>query len=31
MNVLEAAAGHAVLTGQIRSFAAWVGDGRKLT
>ena len=31
MNDLETAAGHAVLTGQIRSFAAWVGDGRKLT
>jgi len=31
MNDLEAAAGHAVLTGQIRSFTAWVGTGRKLT
>jgi Plasmid pRiA4b ORF-3-like protein len=31
MNDLEAAAGHAVLTGQIRSFTAWVGSGRKLT
>jgi len=31
MNDLETAAGHAVLTGQIRSFTAWVGDGRKLT
>jgi hypothetical protein len=31
MNNLEAAAGHAVLTGQIRSFTAWAGTGRKLT
>ena len=31
MNDLEAAAGHAVLTGQIRSFTAWAGAGRKLT
>jgi hypothetical protein len=31
MNDLEAAAGHAVLTRQIRSFTAWVGAGRKLT
>jgi Plasmid pRiA4b ORF-3-like protein len=31
MNDLETTAGHAVLTGQIRSFTAWVGDGRKLT
>lgn len=31
MNDLEAAAGHVVLTGQIRSFTAWVGAGRKLT
>jgi hypothetical protein len=31
MNDLEVAAGHAVLTGQIRSFTAWVGTGRKLT
>jgi hypothetical protein len=31
MNDLETAAAHAVLTGQIRSLAAWVGDGRKLT
>src|SRR5216683_956717 len=31
MNDLEAAAEHAVLTGQIRSLVAWVGSGRKLT
>ena len=31
MNDLEAAAGHVVLTGQVRSFTVWVGDGRKLT
>jgi hypothetical protein len=31
MNDLEAAAEHAVLTGQIRSLVAWVGPGRKLT
>ncbi len=31
MNDLEAAAEHAVLTGQVRSFVAWVGSGRKLT
>jgi len=31
MDDLEQAAEHATLTGQIRSFAAWVGDGRKLT
>ena len=31
MNDLETAAGHAVLTRQIRSFTAWVGTGRKLT
>lgn len=31
MNDPETAAGHAVLTGQIRSFMAWVGDGCKLT
>ena len=31
MNDLETAAGHAVLTRQIRSFTAWVGDGCKLT
>jgi len=31
MNDLEAAAGHAVLIGQIRLFTAWVGAGRKLT
>jgi hypothetical protein len=31
MNDLEAAAGQAVLTGQIRSFIAWAGAGRKLT
>jgi hypothetical protein len=29
--MLEAAAGKAELTGQIRSFLAWVGPGRKLT
>jgi hypothetical protein len=31
MNDLETAAGNTVLIGQIRSFTAWVGDGRKLT
>src|SRR6266571_3967711 len=31
MNDLEAAAEHAVLTGQVRSLVAWVGSGRKLT
>jgi Plasmid pRiA4b ORF-3-like protein len=31
VNDLEAAAEHAVLTGQIRSLVAWVGSGRKLT
>ena len=31
MNDLEAAAEHAILTAQIRSFMAWVGSGRKLT
>lgn len=31
MNDLEAAAGKAELTGQIRSFMAWLGEGRKLT
>ena len=31
MNDLEAAAEHALLTAQIRSFVAWVGSGRKLT
>jgi hypothetical protein len=31
MSDLEAAAEHAVLTGQIRSLVAWVGSGRKLT
>jgi hypothetical protein len=31
MNDLEAAAEHAILTAQIRSFVAWVGSGRKLT
>src|SRR5260370_8325924 len=30
MNDLEAAAEHAVLTGQVRSLVAWVGSGRKL-
>ena len=29
--MLEAAAGKAELTGQIRSFLAWAGPGRKLT
>jgi hypothetical protein len=29
--MLEAAAGKAELTGQIRSLLAWVGPGRKLT
>ena len=31
MSDLEAAAEHAVLTGQIRSLVAWAGSGRKLT
>jgi hypothetical protein len=31
MNDLEAAAESADLTGQIRSFMAWLGEGRKLT
>ena len=31
MNDLEAAAEKAELTGQIRSFMAWLGEGRKLT
>lgn len=31
MNDLEAAAEHAVLTGQVRSLVAWLGSGRKLT
>ena len=31
MNDLEAAAENAELTGQIRSFMTWLGDGRKLT
>ena len=31
MNDLEAAAGKAELTGQVRSFMAWLGGGRKLT
>jgi hypothetical protein len=31
VNDLEAAAGKAVLTGQVRSFMAWLGTGRKLT
>src|SRR5260370_21869477 len=31
MNDLDAAAEHAVLTGQVRSLVAWVGSGRKLT
>lgn len=31
MNDLEAAAEHAVLTGQVRSLVAWVGSGRNLT
>jgi hypothetical protein len=31
MSDLEAAAEHAVLTGQVRSLAAWVGAGSKLT
>jgi hypothetical protein len=31
VNDLEAAAGKAELTGQIRSFLTWLGDGRKLT
>ena len=31
MNDLEAAADKAELTGQIRSFLAWLGEGRKLT
>ena len=31
MNDLEAAAGKAELTGQIRSFMTWLGEGRKLT
>ena len=31
VNDLEAAAGKAELTGQIRSFMTWLGEGRKLT
>jgi hypothetical protein len=31
VNDLEAAAGKAVLAGQVRSFMAWLGTGRKLT
>ena len=31
MDVVEAAAGKAQLTGQIRSFMTWLGEGRKLT
>ena len=31
MDDLEAAADKAELTGQIRSFMAWLGEGRKLT
>jgi hypothetical protein len=31
VNDLEAAAGKAELTGQIRSFLTWLGEGRKLT
>ena len=31
MDDLEAAAGRAQLTGQIRSFMTWLGEGRKLT
>ena len=31
MNDLEAAAGKAELTGQVRSFMTWLGEGRKLT
>ena len=31
MNDLEAAAENAELTGQIRSFMTWLGEGRKLT
>ena len=31
MNGLEAAADKAELTGQIRSFMAWLGEGRRLT
>ncbi len=31
MNDLQAAAAKAQLTGQIRSFMTWLGDGRKLT
>ena len=31
MDDLDAAADQAELTGQIRSFMAWLGEGRKLT
>ena len=31
MNNLEAAAGKAELTGQVRSFLTWLGEGRRLT
>ena len=31
MNDLEAAAEKAELTGQVRSFMVWLGEGRKLT
>ncbi len=31
MNDFEAAAEKAKLTGQIRSFMTWLGEGRKLT
>ena len=31
MDVVEAAVGKAQLTGQIRSFMTWLGEGRKLT
>ena len=31
MTDLEAAAANAPLTGQVRSFLAWLGEGRKLT
>jgi hypothetical protein len=31
VNDLEAAAGKAELTGQVRSFMTWLGEGRKLT